>query len=410
MTTTPRLPSVLLIVACCSALFTAAATAAAVVELPADPPARRSVALVEQWRLGAEDEDVLLGVITGAVRDPAGRTYLVDRQLSQVLVISADGTYETTLGREGDGPGELRNPHELVLLPDDAVGVVHGFPGRIIGIDTHGDPAGNVTFGGGAEQGGFVILRRCIRVGDRYVADAGRMVFDQENGDMDRTMSLAVYDLAGNETALIAAKSARSNFNDPVYDERAEFSGFAAWAAAPDGRVYTAPERDAWVIRVCGPDGAELATWRRPFTPRRRTAAEKDDVGSGFNVRANGRDLEVDNRILDTDPAIMNLTAGPDGRLYVTDAHDTRAHLPAGTAARYDVLAPDGALVEELTLTFPGFDGTRDALLFLDGEHFVVIRNFEGATAAMERAPGEESAEDGQEAAPLEVVGVKMGG
>jgi drug/metabolite transporter (DMT)-like permease len=47
-------------------IMTAAITLAApaAITLPADPPATRSVELVEQWRIGGEDdEDILLGVI-----------------------------------------------------------------------------------------------------------------------------------------------------------------------------------------------------------------------------------------------------------------------------------------------------------------------------------------------------------
>ncbi len=85
---------------------TVALAAPAIITLPADPPSTRSVELVEQWRIGGEDdEEILLGVIFDAVIGTDGSVYLIDRQLSQVLVISPDGELLTTLGRQGKGPG-----------------------------------------------------------------------------------------------------------------------------------------------------------------------------------------------------------------------------------------------------------------------------------------------------------------
>ena len=74
--------------------------------------------LEELWRVGGEDDDVLFGVILQVRTDEEGNIYLLDSQLAQVQVYSSDGRHLRTLSREGDGPGEVRRPTDLVLLPD----------------------------------------------------------------------------------------------------------------------------------------------------------------------------------------------------------------------------------------------------------------------------------------------------
>ena len=387
----------------------ATATTAAIVDLPADPPTRRTVALSEQWRIGADDEDVLLGVITGVVVDAAGQVYLVDRQLSQVVVMSPDGEYVATLGREGDGPGELRRPHMLVTLDDaGTIGVVQGFPGKIIGLDAEGNPAGDITLGGNAAEGGFAFLRDCVRVGDRFYADTGRMTFDPETGKVNRTTSLAVFDREGQRVALLAEDSRANDMSKPSYDEAAEYTEFSTWAVGPDGRVYTTPERERFLLRVRDSEGAEVMTLQRPFTPRTRTADEKAEVASGIDFIQNGRRLEVETNVQDTDPAIRELEVGSDGRLYVTNCNNYRRYLPVGTAGRYDVISPEGKFLEELTVTVPGFNGEEDVLFFIDGTHFLVIRNFDDASDALDAGSGEDGEADAEaadlEPAPLKVI------
>ncbi len=84
--------------------------------LPSEPPAERSVELQEVWRIGGEDdEDILIGVVGRGVMDDQGNTYLLDRQLSQILVIGPDGELAKTLGREGEGPGEMSRPSDVFL-------------------------------------------------------------------------------------------------------------------------------------------------------------------------------------------------------------------------------------------------------------------------------------------------------
>jgi len=380
------------------------AGAVPVIELPAQPPARRTVQLQEQWRLGDDDEDVLLGVITSALLNEAGQVLLVDRQLSHVLVIGPDGELVTILGREGEGPGELNQPHTMVRLDDGAVGVVQGFPGRIIGLNADGTPAGDITFGGDEdEEGGFSFVMECGRTADSFVARTGRLVFDMNTGKARNTAMLAVYDRRGTRTAVIAEHARDNDMTRQVFDEAAEFSELNQWAVSPDGLIYTCPVRDAFILTVRDLQGHTLYSLQRPFTPRHRTQADKDEAGNGINIVMNGQKVAVQNKALDTDPAINDLAVAEDGRIFVTNCFNYRKLLPIGTAGRYDVISRDGEYQEELTLTVPDFDGTEDVLLFMDGKHFLVIRNFDSASAAMDNpGAGEETEEE--EAAPLAVI------
>ncbi|MFN2370323.1 MAG: hypothetical protein ABR506_04115 [Candidatus Krumholzibacteriia bacterium] len=59
----------------------------------------RSIALQEQWRIGGDDEDVLLGIVTRVLVDDANNIYLLDQQLSEVQVFTPGGEHLKTLGR-----------------------------------------------------------------------------------------------------------------------------------------------------------------------------------------------------------------------------------------------------------------------------------------------------------------------
>ena len=204
----------------------------AAVTLPADPPAVRKVELLEQWRIGGEDdEDILLGVIFDAKIGPTGDVYLIDRQLSQVLVISPDGELVTTLGRQGEGPGELNNPHGLVLLADDKVGVIQGFPGKVTVLNPDDTPGGEIHIGGNPEDGGFNFVRVLVRCGDHLVGQRGRATFDMETAKSVSVGTLSIMDLEGRDQAVIADHSQEKDMKSRVLDEKAQFSDMDTWAA-----------------------------------------------------------------------------------------------------------------------------------------------------------------------------------
>jgi len=384
----------------------------AAVTLPADPPSMRSVELAEQWRIGGEDdEDILLGVITDAKIGSSGDLYLLDNQLSQVLVISPEGELVTTLGREGEGPGEMNQPHSLLLLDDDKVGVVQGFPGKVTVINPDDTPGGEIHIGGKPEDGGFNFVRELAKCGDHLVGRRGRATFEMETGKSVSTNTLAIMDLEGADEVIVVEHTQESDMMKRVFDEKAEFSELNEWGAGgPDGVLYTAPVRDEYVINARGLDGEMVQVMTRKFKPRHRDEEDKKELTDGMVIIMDGVRQEIESKALDNDPAIMGLSVADDGRLFVRTCFDDEDLLDVGTAGRYDVISPEGEFVEQLILTVPDFDGKQDRLIFMDGVNFMVIRNFDQAQQAMMAGFGddEEAEDDFEDAEPLEVVYYRM--
>lgn len=391
---------------CLLAVLTAVSTLAAEINLPAEAPARRSVTLNEIWRVGGEDEDILLGVVGRGVRDAEGRTYLLDNQLSQVLVISPEGELVTTLGREGQGPGEMSRPADLFLNAPGQVGVSQGFPGKIILLNDDGTPGGDIPLSKDPATGGFAFAGEIRKRGDHLVLSHGSGSFDQASGKMTSTTMLMSLDQEGNEMARFGEHTQERELARQIFDEAANFSEIDTWALGPD-RVYTCPVRDEYVISVKALDGSLQSTIQRPFTTRRRDGEDKKEVTSGMLIVINGQRQEIESKVLDTDPAINSLQVADDGRLFVENCYQVQERQEGNTARRYDVISPEGRFIEELSLEIPGYNREQDRLQFLDGEYFLWMRNIEGAQQTMRSAfgPGsEEEEEDLEEVEPLEIV------
>lgn len=80
--------------------------------------------LVPEVTIGVADgpEEYLLGRIRSLAVSPAGEIYLMDAQVPALRKYAADGRYLMTLGREGSGPGEYRQPDGgLAVLSDGRV-------------------------------------------------------------------------------------------------------------------------------------------------------------------------------------------------------------------------------------------------------------------------------------------------
>lgn len=80
--------------------------------------------LVPELTIGVADgpEEYLLGRIRSLAVSPQGEIYLMDAQVPALRKYAADGSYLMTLGREGSGPGEYRQPDGgLAVLSDGRV-------------------------------------------------------------------------------------------------------------------------------------------------------------------------------------------------------------------------------------------------------------------------------------------------
>ncbi|MFV1987299.1 MAG: 6-bladed beta-propeller [Gemmatimonadota bacterium] len=59
------------------------------------------------------------GNVSGLVFDANGNLFMLDRDAGHIVMISPTGEFVRTIGRQGQGPGELVSPFSLALLPED---------------------------------------------------------------------------------------------------------------------------------------------------------------------------------------------------------------------------------------------------------------------------------------------------
>jgi hypothetical protein len=345
----------------------------------------RVLKLEELWRVGGEDDEMIFGLLTQVLGDEDGNVYLLDAQLHQVFVFSPDGSFIRSLFREGEGPGEIRAPRDMLFLPDGAIGVVQQFPGKIISVDLQGNPKGSLALGANdPTKGGVPIVLSAEAQGGTIALACMEQSFE-ENTQV-RTNYLARFSPSGTELTRYFEVENRVDFSQPVFSERRHhFDWLWTSAVGFDGTLFVAPHRDQYLIEVYGSDGQLQRTIEREFSPTKRTREEMDQMSALVQQAFRGAPFKIEFEVEDTEPVIgwrhRGIRPMPDGHLWILTSEGVRQQ-PDGIMATYDVFDSDGKFKEQVAVVCPG-NGLSDGLFFIGNDRVVLIKGFVDAMAAM---------------------------
>ncbi len=392
-----RLPFATILVLLCSG-FALADAAEVPRTIDADGPSQgvQALALRELWRVGGEDGDLIFGRVADLKMHEDGSVYILDNQLCQVVVISADGEHLRDLSREGDGPGELRQPVGLVFLPDDVLGIGMGFPGRLITIGTDGTPLGTHHPVGAPAEGNLAIMIS-LQYRDGVLGASGGSVVLAPDGASHTNRFLSVGDASLAGFRHILEKATPFDPTGRSYVEADEYYIDTSWALGSGGRIYAPMKRDAYEISEFDTAGRLVRVFGRRYEPRKRTGAEMERVSPLIDA---GTPPDADWTIADRDPCVTRMMVHPDdGTIWVLTPHGHEDR-PEGILETWDVFAPDGEYLRRVPVPLGG-EMNEGTCFLLGGGRLAVLRGT-GSAFNVRQQDGDEEAE------PLEVICYEM--
>jgi len=366
-----------------------------------------TLALQELWRAGGEDDEVIFGVIAQVLGDDDHNLYLLDSQLSEVQVFSEDGEYVHSLSREGDGPGEARNPGNLLFFPDGSLGLVQRFPGKVIKIDLEGNPMVDLTPGGSdPTAGGFLALADGRIGGDNVVLGCVGISIDQDTQSQNRTCYVAGFDAEGQETVRYQELSYSWSRTGLTMTEQQMFYIWQRWNVTGDGKVLVPSSWNDYSINVYNPDGSLDRVIEREYSSYRRT---DDDPGLAQFIfdriaeQIATQGITGDFVVEDHEPDIGSIHVAPDQTIWILSSHGARPQ-DEEIMAVYDVFDPVGVFIKQVAVPCEG-DALRDGLFFVGDDRIVVVTGFiDAVMMQIGGGAGGGLATAEEDAAPMEVI------
>jgi hypothetical protein len=346
----------------------------------------QEITLQHLWSLGAEDDDDIFGELISAARDEAGNFYLLDSQLFLMRIYSPEGELLTETGREGEGPGEFRQPLQVLPLRDGNVGVANGRPPKVVVYTIDGDPVTDIPIRpSDSAEGGFIFLQDMAVAGDRFISEIRTGRRDEQK--MISVTSLAVFSSSGDlQSTLLEHKEERS-FGAFTFTDRNQTFAQRRWTLLSNGQAVAALARDTYEIGLFSPEG-ELTQvlHRESFDLLERTSEELAEMeeaiqmrrggggghrgGGGGGHRGGGFSIEYD--FASTHPVLTGFTEGPAGELWVQSCRHDR-DLPEGTIDRLEQFNDEGQYTAEILIR----TDRKPLRIFYLGEYLILFEEGE---------------------------------
>ncbi len=363
-----------------------------------DGPAEGTIALEleELWRAGGQDGEIIFGRISDVIRHPNGEIYVLDNQLCQVEVFGPEGEHRRTLTRQGDGPGEVRQPIGLVLLTEDLLGIGAGFPGKMVTLRIDGTPVNTRYPIGEPSDGNIGVMISLDTGGGVLAATGGRLVFDTPETSYTERF-LAISNTEDGEFTRILERRTPIDPTGQQWNERADYYFDGRWDLGPDGLIYVPMERDRYVVSVYDRTGELQFEFGRELKQRKRTEEDKRRTGPIINV--SGQRNDGGWKICDYDPSIARIMVSPDdGTIWVITPRGSNGQRE-GILETWDVFSPSGEFLRQAAI--PLGDEIRDGACFLVGGRRMIVIRGTGSSFNDDRDTEEETDE---EVESLEVI------
>jgi len=275
----------------------------------------------------------LFGYIADADIDSRGRVYALDQQARAVRVFGTDGTFESTLGGPGDGPGEIgAAATSLVVGPGDTILVgdwLQGHLDRYLPDGTILDPLPLPDEVRGRGWLKDIDGRLWIRTLEMSSEDGG-----EGWTSLDRLWQIE----GGESTPVLDFDYQKSELGDRGAPRLPLIVNAPMWTALPEARVaWSTLESSEVRIADWGVEGQTVSTARIRSEGWRARSPSATDLEAlrilvGERLEMLGGDAETVNRLPVVDPPVLpvmtQLAAGPDGTLWVQRTGDLRAVHP----------------------------------------------------------------------------------
>jgi hypothetical protein len=327
----------------------------------------------ELWHRGHDDDEIIFGAVNTVETGPDQNLYVLDQQQSQVFVFDLEGNLLRILSREGEGPGESRQPEDLVFFPDGTLGLVQYFNGKIVRVDLEGTPLNSIMPPGydPAGGGGMSSIRRArCRAGSLVIN--GARVQPAEEGMIRTQYLVRCTESSEIETEYLSRTTAARLMRDGWIEKDNYFPSHERWDIDGSGRVMAATERNEYLVTVFRPDGSVALTFGRELEPLARTEAEKQEIRDSLTVIRDGQRMEVDVKVEDNHPAISAIFWRENDEIWVLNCRGTHDQEP-GVMQTFDVFDTGGIFIREVTIVCEG-DPDEDKLVFLGNRRAALIR------------------------------------
>lgn len=368
------------------------------------------------------------GQISNVAFDARGHLFVLDGQTNLVTEIDAAGEFAQTIGREGQGPGELSSPFAFTLTSEGGVAIFDlGHRGWVV-YDADGEFVGNVAVDmgevglpgsdvvphplGGAvgSVGGRIRMNGpgSSPAEEEEAAPSRPVTYFALSEDDSSRVVYSAWDMPeppeGEEQSLSTSGGGSIRLRMPVL--RAFEPGLHA-AVLPDGRVAVV-DSIGYRVKIVSLDGELTEVLERPIPPtevtasiqeqerdrRRAEAAEGAGGGmvmmvsgsGGTRTETGGMDEMMRERIesmifAEEIPVIERMAADREGRIWVQRSSGT-----PGEEGPTDLLTADGRYLGTLApdaLRIPNAFGPDGLMVRIEEDEFDV------PTLIVERMPAE---------------------
>lgn len=340
------------------------------------------------WSFGDEDSEHILGRVAGLAAGPEGATYILDGQRKEVAVYDETGRYTGHLGREGDGPGEFRRPHDLVVDNDGNVLVLQVFPGRIFRLDPEGIPLADwpVPI---MDNGSSIMLSSAAPSPLGMVAHRYTVKVDDAGGLIKRN-NLALLDQEGDVSVVYCERVSERAPGDNVRVEGDYAVYLSEWHVGPTGEVVVRTSWHDYELTVFEAGGAPQRVIRRQYESRRRRPDTIDGLQRYHDEQDEGRRWRANvgpivHAVSEQDADVQLFTVRDDGAIWVLTSRGA-LDAPRGVIGIFDVFDNEGRFMRQVTLRGDG-DFWRDDYV-ISGDRLYVITNQSAQVRGWHR-PGE---------------------
>ncbi len=319
-----------------------------VINSPGKPPGPlQTIQCRELWRTGGEDEvgDAPLGFITDIEIDQDGITYLLDSSSSCIHIFDPSGTWQRSIGRQGNGPGEFTRAERFLLLPDNDLGILQPMSAKVVGLSRDGLPVPNVAFRGNE---GLQFIGLIDAVKNRVIVDLTETV--SKNNETFVVETLATYDREGNPRSVILERMTAQSDQGALVDPDGNSSFGDCWQVDANGNIFVYRRPHEYQVEVFSLAGVPQQIITRDYTPVKLSKEELDKENERVDrlhrmTRGSGITFEVDPFKRD----ITGIFPRPSGDLWVSTSRGALER-SEGTIGLFDVFDARGHFTHQTRL------------------------------------------------------------